>query len=486
MEYILDNQPNTIQKKMKKSIFRVLTLTILVLPIYLTFFANENKIIAVSSLKDQVSNAQLSFFARLSSYSGSSLKVLNSPAGVAPNRFTTNLGNGDTVAIAAGVGSSIFTVKDIGDTNSISLSAAIGLTVPNGYIIATRSGIHTVSFTPISFGGTTEKWQFLIKASVGNGNIFKDGMPDQNGFDVGGSNCATAGCLLKSTDVTCPYSTGTASIGNTITFTAADIGDSAFVGTYNVIECTYTGATSKIGTPGTMTIGTANGTQLINPSSSANRTFGVADVYFYGLRQLDANGNVVDLSFGKIAVDDSVRVTAIVDPTLSFTIAGNATMKCGAQVAVAPAFSTPTSLNFSSLVLESTNNNLSQLITATTNSSGGYVVQAFEDNPLTVIGTTTTLPNTTANNTAWPSVTAASGFGFSMEVGVTRAGAVLGVGDTGKYKAFGVGYGSATTVLSHNAPSVDSAYMCYRISATLQQPAGEYENSISYIATATF
>lgn len=471
---------------MKKVTSRILIFTILALPIFFTLFANQNKIIAVSGLKDQVSNAQLSFFARLSSYSGSTLKVLNSPAGVAPNLFTTNLAVGDSVAIAAGIGSSVFTVKDIGDTNSISLSAAIGLTVPSGYIIATRSGIHTVSFTPITFGGATEKWQFLIRASVGNGNIFKDGMPDQNGFDIGGSNCATAGCLLKSTDVTCPYSTGTASVGNTITLTAADIGDSAFVGTYNVIECAYSGATSKIGTSGSMVIGTANGTRLINPSSSSGRTFGVADVYFYGLRQLDANGSVIDLSFGKIAVDDSVRVTAIVDPILSFTIAGNATMKCGAPVAASPAYSTPTSLNFSSLVLESTANNLSQLITATTNSAGGYVVQAFENNPLTIIGTTTTLPNTTANGTAWPSVTAASGFGYSMEVGVTRAGAVLGIGNTGYYKAFGVGYANAFTVLSHNAPSVDSAYMCYRISATLYQPAGEYENSVSYIATATF
>ncbi|MDD3002545.1 MAG: hypothetical protein PHS06_01600 [Candidatus Shapirobacteria bacterium] len=473
---------------MKKITSRILIFAILVLPIYLTFFANKNKIIAAASLKDQVSNAQLSFFARLSSYSGSTLKVLNSPVGVAPNRFTTNLGIGDSVAIAAGVGSSVFTIKDIGDTNSMSLSAAIGLTVPNGYVIATRSGTHTVSFTPITFGGATEKWQFLIKSSVGGSTPFKDGMPDQDGFDIGGSNCATAGCLLKSTDVACPSNgaAATVNIGNTITLTAADIGDSAFVGTYNVIECAYSTATSKISSPLTWTIGTANGTQLINPSSSANRTFGVADVYFYGLRQLDANGNVIDLSFGKIAVDDSVRVTAIVDPTLSFTIAGNATMKCAAPTAIAPASSTPTSLNFSSLVLESTANNLSQLITATTNSAGGYVVQAFEDNPLTMIGTTTTLPNTTANNTAWPSVTASSGFGFSMEVGVTRAGAVLGVGDTGKYKAFGVGSGAAVTVLSHNAPSVDSAYMCYRVSATLQQPAGEYENSISYIATATF
>ena len=471
---------------MKKFTFRILIFTVLVLPIFFTLFANQNKIIAVSGLKDQVSNAQLSFFARMSSYAGASLKVLNSPASVAPNRFTTNLAVGDSVAIAAGVGSSKFYIKDIGDTNSISLNDAIGVTVPNGYIVATRSGIHTISFTPTTFGGATEKWQFLIKASVGSSTPFKDGMPDQDGFDIGGSNCATAGCLLKSTDVTCPYTTGTATIGNTIAFTAADIGDSAFVGTYNVIECAYTGATSKIGTPGTMTIGTANGTQLINPSSSANRTFGVADVYFYGLRQLDANGNVLDLNFGKIAVDDSVRVTAIVDPTLMFTIEGNATIKCGAPVAVSPAFSTPVSLNFASLVLESTANNLSQKITATTNSAGGYVVQTFENNPLTIIGTTTTLPNTTANNSAWPNVTTSSGFGYSMEVGITRAGAVLEIGNTGYYKAFGVGYGAAATVLSHNAPSVDSAYMCYRISATLQQPAGEYENSVSYIATATF
>lgn len=478
---------------MKKNISRILTLVILALPIYLTFFANKNQISAFSVYKDQVTNAQLSFFARLSGYNGSLLRVANSGA---PNLYVTNLAIGDTVAVAAGVGSSVFTVKDIGNTLSIDLNAAVGITVPNGYIVATRSGIHTVTFTPSKFGGPSERWQFLIKTTdvltiASTTPYFMDGMPDQDGFDIGGSTpaCTTIGCYLRPSDIKCPYTGGTASVGTTVVITA-DIGNSNAADSYNVIDCSYTAATSKIGVGGSIVVGTAGGPQLINPSSSASHAFGSADVYVYGLRQLDSGDSQVDLVFGKIAIDDSVRITATVDPTLTFTIASNAVMKCNAPMAVSPAFATPNSLSFGPLAIESTANNLSQLLSVTTNSAGGYVLQAFENNALTMIGAATTLPNTAAAangaGAAWPSVTTVSGFGYSMEVGTTRAGAVLGIGSTANYRSFGIGYTNAATIMNNPNPSADSANVCYRISATLYQPAGEYENSVSYIATATF
>lgn len=478
---------------MKKSLFRTILLLVVILPAYLTFFASKNQVKAMSSFKDQVTNAQLSFFARISSYNGSSLKV--SPSG-APNLYVTNLFVGDSLSVAAGLGSSAFAVRDIGDTTTIDLSSAIGLTVPNGYVVATRSGIHTISFTPSDFGGATEHLQFLIKTTnvvsvAGTTPYFKDGMPDQDGFDIGGSTpaCTTVGCMLRPSDVTCPYTTGIASIGTTLVI-ASDIGSSVAGGTYNVIDCAYSGATSKIGIGGSMVVGIANGPQLINPTSSTSRTFGVADIYSYGIRQLDNSGNQIDLVFGRIAIDDSVRVSAVVDPTLSFTIAANAVAKCNAQMSVPPAFATPNALAFGPIILESTLNNLSQLITVTTNSVGGYVVQAFESNPLTMTGTAATIPNTAAIATgpgaAWPSVTTVSGFGYSMEVGTTRAGAILGIGSTANYRSFGIGFANAATVLNNPNPSVDTANICYRISATISQPAGEYETSVSYIATATF
>jgi len=478
---------------MKKITFRILTLVILALPIYLTLFANKNPIRAnITTYKDQVTNAQLSFFARLSGYNGSSLRV----GGTAPNLFVTNLTIGDTVAVAAGVGSSIFTVKDIGNTLSIDLNAAVGVTVPGGYIVATRSGIHTVTFTPWEFGGSGEHWQFLIKTTnvltvAGTTPYFMDGMPDQDGFDIGGStpSCTTTGCYLRPSDIKCPYTGGTASVGTTVVITA-DIGNSNAAGSYNVINCSYSAATSKIGVGGSFVVGTANGPQLINPSSSATRAFGVSDIYNYAIRQLDAGGSQVDIAFGKIAVDDSVRITATVDPTLTFIISANGTIKCGAPVAVSPAFATPNALSFGPLLIESTANNLSQLLSVVTNSLGGYVLQAFENNVLTMVGGSTTLPNiAAASNGAgavWPSVSASSGFGYSMQVGTTRAGAVLGIGATANYRSFGIGYANAATIMNNPNPSADSANVCYRISATLYQPAGEYENSVSYIATATF
>ena len=99
---------------MKKSIFRVLTLVILILPIYLTFFANKNSIRSapVTNLKDQLSSAQLSFFARLSSYSGTLIKIDTTAN---PSRISGNLATGDTLAIAnAGVTTvSFYTIRTL-------------------------------------------------------------------------------------------------------------------------------------------------------------------------------------------------------------------------------------------------------------------------------------------------------------------------------------------------------------------------------------
>jgi hypothetical protein len=119
---------------------------------------------------------------------------------------------------------------------------------------------------------------------------------------------------------------------------------------------------------------------------------------------------------------------------------------------------------------------------------------------MTMIGTTLaggagiTIPDTncdgactTSSATVWTNATN-SGFGYSLEVGTTSTGATLGIGATGQYKPFGVGYANAQTIMSRsNVPAgTDSAYICYRAVASTTQQAGTYENAISFIATATF
>lgn len=242
----------------------------------------------------------------------------------------------------------------------------------------------------------------------------------------------------------------------------------------------------------------------MNPAPAANHTIGQAnasaDTYTFILRHLDSSGATVDedTTSGKIAVTESVRVTATVDPTITFSVGNSgvttSTARCGTALGAGAANTTGASVEFGSLNL-SAFNNLAQFLQCTTNATNGYVIQTFESGRLTMIGSNTTIPDTTCPSNSCTTSSAAlwttsstSGFGYALEVGTTSAGAVLGITTTSAYKPFGVGYANAQPVLSRtNTPSgTDSAYICYRITVSNTQPAGTYQNEINFIATATF
>lgn len=495
---------------MKKNIVRLLAIVILVLPIYLTFFANQNRIrsVPVINIKDQLSSAQLSYFGRLSSYSGSIIKVDLGTS--APSNTTANVMTGDTLAIAnAGVTTvSYYIVRDVGDTATIELASSVGTTTPMAFIVATHSAIHTVSFTPQS-ATSGEIWQFLFKISSRNGEVWSDGMPDQTGFDLGstipGVGTTGLGTRIQASDITCPFS-GTASVG-TSTWISSGI-NTGSTGTYGIVQCSLAVGTSNSGIATSMVVGKALnlGSQLINPSPGISHTPGQADVtsdtHAFAVRQLDNSSNILDITFGKIAVTESVRITAIVDPTITFIISNVGvtnigTTLCGSPLGNGVPNTTATSVSFGPLVL-GTYNNAAQRISCTTNSTNGYVIQAYKNRPLTMLGTTTTLPDgncggsgcSVGTTSVWTSYTA-SGFGYAMQVGTTTgvaANVTLGIGTTNRYKLLGNGNGNAQTILSRtDTPGgTDFVYICYRITASTTQPAGTYEDSISYIATATF
>jgi len=496
---------------MKKGFFRILILLVLILPAYLTFFANKNQIKSapVLNLKDQLSSAQLSFFGRVASYTGSIFKIDPSAN---PSRISANLATGDSVAIAnVGVTTStIYVIRDIGDTVSIDLTSNIGTTTPNAYAIATRSAIHTVSFIP-QMAVNGEKWQFLIKATdrSATGELPSDGIPDQTGFDLGstipGGATTGLGTRLQAADIACPMG-ATATVGTTAVITS-DIGV-GYTGSYHVIQCAV-GATMNSGVGISMVIGRAlaSGSQLINPAPGISHTPGQAnatsDIYTYAIRQLDSSDNVLDITFGKLAVTESVRVTAIVDPTITFTI-GNSnavavgTTRCTLPIGNGAPSTTATAVNFGPLVL-GTYNNLAQSLQCTTNSLNGYVIQAYESSQMKMLGAATTIPDTICEGgtacsataqRAWTAFTS-SGFGYSLEVGTTTGTATnvsIGITTAGHYKAFGSGTSNAQTILSRTdtPAATDAIYICYRTVAGTTQQAGTYENSISFIATATF
>lgn len=464
-----------------------------------------------TSVKDTLSTSQLSFFGRLgigNSANDSVLKISIGAGTTNPSKNTGNLFNGDIVGIGRSGGAAgldMYTVSDIASTASFAITTPINLNNidANGIVVATRSAIHTISFTPQS-NITGGAWQFLIKATNRVGEKENDGMPDQAGFDLGadvGSTTVGLGTRLKATDISCPF--GVASIGATITVNG---------NTYHNILCTLgAGVSNPIGVGVTVTIGRslATGSQIINPSPSTTHIEGAAgplfDVYTFFIRHLDAGGAVVntDTAAGKIAVVESVRVTATVDPNLTFIIDVGGSLGLGSTAcgntggnafAANAANTTATAVSFGSLSGNAFNN-LGQRLSALTNSNGGYVVTVFEETKLRNLTTGVTIPDTTCDagtctyTTAqpWTTDNTHSKWGYTLQnlsVGITSTTFTY----TNGYKAFGVGFAQAQPIMTNpGTPSTtEQAFICYRLTAANSQQAGSYENKLTYTATATF
>jgi len=243
-------------------------------------------------VKNTLSNSQLSYFARTgvgTTMGDSIVKIVVSGGTTGPSYTTNNLFENDVVCIGGTSllnGCTTYTVQDIGNTGyfevDTGLSAMVGQT--SSYIIATRSAQHVVSFTPQN-NITGGKWQVLLKATSTTPENNQDGMPDQNGFDIGsnvGTQTTGPGARLAASDVTCPWSMTASGIGSTVGVIAAN-GTTYY---YHTIICSLAaGATNPINVGGSIAIGAASavtGTQIINPSPNRTGTYsseGNANVY---------------------------------------------------------------------------------------------------------------------------------------------------------------------------------------------------------------
>ena len=455
----------------------------------------------VSNLRDQLSSAQLSYFSRLSSGNteNNSLITVMTGSGSVPSNNNFNLFIGDTIAIAkATEGSTIYTVSDTAGTNAIFINTGLNAvnTFTGAYVIATRSAVHTVSFSPQS-SVTQGKWQILLKATGASAEKPDDGMPDQGGFDSNG---------LLSSDITCPWG-ATASVGTTVILTTGLSAGST--GPYHLITCSLgTNGTNPVGNGETGTFVIGNVHQFINPAPAPSHTIGQAnasaDTYTFIIRHTDSSDNLInnDTTIGKIALTESVLVTAVIDPTITFYIDNIGTStpsftRCGTTLSAGAAQTTATGVNFGSLSLGQFNT-LAQRFTCSTNALSGYTVQVFEKSPLTITsaGSSSYIPDTTCDSTStcsidtnndWDTDVSNSQFGYSLE-SINSSPVAFEHNNVFSAKPFGVGYANARTIMSRNStPSTeDRAYICYRITASNFQEAGVYQNQINFIATATF
>lgn len=455
-----------------------------------------------TDVKDVLSSSQLSYFARLGTgnTANNTTIIINTDSGTNPSSTTNNLFVGDTIGIgiSGSTGLTTYIVSDIGNTAQIQISS--GLASANAYsglaVIATRSAIHTLYFTPkTSVAGGA--WQFLIKATSRTGEVQNDGIPDQQGFDLGmdvGATTTGLGTRLKAADVACPWG-ATASVGTTTA-----------IGTnyYHVITCDLAvGVTNPIDVGTTIVVGRdlGTGSQMINPAPALSHVEGQAnssaDTYVFYVRHLDDSDTLInaDTVQGRIAVVESVRVTATVDPTITFIIdntgVGAGSTACGNTAFGSNASNvTATAVPFGSLTLAAFNN-LAQRLQATTNAQNGYVVTVYETDQMKNITTGTTIPDTDCDGAcsyttaaAWATDTSNSGWGYTVQ-NISIGTSVFSYPN---YKAFGEGPAQAQNIITNvNTPSqTEVAYVCYRLVASTTQEAGNYENHLTYTATATF
>ncbi len=147
-----------------------------------------------------------------------------------------------------------------------------------------------------------------------------------------------------------------------------------------------------------------------------------------------------------------------------------------------------TMINLGQLTVGSFNTSTTA-ITVTAKGAGGYQVTAYENYPLKIIGTSTTIADTTCDagtcneGTAgvWTS-TAASGFGYNMSGNDIPAAFV----DLTYFKQFAdLSNNEAPQIIMSNAGVAKNrqATVTYKAGISGTQAAGNYENNITYIAT---
>ncbi|KKQ63643.1 MAG: hypothetical protein US85_C0015G0025 [Candidatus Shapirobacteria bacterium GW2011_GWF1_38_23] len=468
---------------MKKHTFIKLLLSTIIISGFIFIYPQKINSVPPKNVKNVLSNSQFSYYGGVGVGTTANDTIIKLDISSFPSKTSNNLFIGDTVSIGVGGSQSTYTIKDIGNTGTIMVNTGISAvsSVAGGSIIATRSAIHTVSFEP-QVSATGGIWQVLIKSTSDlAAEKSSDAIPDQQGFDYG---------TLIAGAVTCPWGA-----------TAVALGSPAVTSYYHVIQCALgAGITNPAGTgvTGVITIGNATNA-LINPSpSNTAAQEGNANIFTFILRHLDSSSVLLDQTPGKIAVVESVRVTATVDPSITFyidgvgnTLVGSTACGTGTTLSSGAVNTTGDQVIFGSLALSGFNQ-LGQRLSCVTNAPGGYVVTVHEAGVMKNVNTATTIPDTLCNGgnctptsaTAWatPS-TARSEFGYTM----TNIGSSIPF-VPGQFKPFGIGNANAQPImLKTSIPSTtESANVCYRLSITTVQEAGDYESKIVYTATSTF
>ena len=288
------------------------------------------------------------------------------------------------------------------------------------------------------------------------------------------------------------------------------------------IDCIVDGSGVAAGTPITVTVGTVGNQRLINPTTSTNcldtAPAGTcnADAWKISLRTQDASAADIESTTIKAATIQSVLVQALVEPTITFTIAGLTTANnydtiaggsaCGSETSNAGIDSTSTSVNLG-LLTSGGISHAGQKLTVSTNASSGYSITATSSGRFIDKSTGQFLPDANVGNGLTANDTPAAG-------AITAATAAFGIspcgddvsfagtpdwGTSGGTVASGASFSNPwnptpataayyATVANYTAGVASSRVTVVRYGATINTttPAGLYSTVLTYVATATF
>lgn len=435
----------------------------------------------LTSVKDTLQTSRLSVNARVDATGtvvGSSRVKIKTSASAPANTITTNnLKAQDSIIIGTGT----YTIVDVIDADEIDVSPvlAAGDADDDDPLYLKIKPRHVVTFNTAT-AQANGYFRILLPADTTTPN---DGNPDDEGYDFNTSVDVSA------TDVSgYDFVTGVATVsGGTGCTSPAN---------YHCFEVHYSG-TGGVGTTITVNIGNTNGTNtMIAPATGGSHTEGTADTYSYLVRNYNASDTLVDSTSGQVAHIEAVRVTATVDPTINFSIAGIASgaTRCGVTTDVT---TTATAVPFGVMALNTFKTSAHDL-TVSTNASSGYVVTASENDELGKDGATSPFipdtscdsgPCTISSEQDWNTATN-NGFGYSIQnvdaLVVPFEYNTAGTFDAKPFANIVDGDTPQTIFSSTTVANAENAYVCYRLSVGATQAAGDYENQITYTATGTF
>lgn len=467
-----------------------------------------NRAANLTSASATLANSRLSFYGRVNGAHSAGDTTIALDASGNPDNNTNHLFPSDTVSVGP---NGNFTVGSIIDSLNFALSAGLTVGVSDqDAVYSTQSGALTVTFTITNDIPANGYVLVTIPDPASGGN---DGAPDTaataalNGFDLNG---------MATTDIA--TTGGTGCTWSTETLTAG----SGSGHKYKVLTTTPC-------TAGAITV-TFDGAEkdLVNPAPPTAHSQGTADTYTIDVDTYDGDpdsgGQLIDYVNVKVAPIEGVLVSATVDESLSFTVAGvtdDDQVHCNITRTAASPDSTAYSIPWGTIAstYAAATHNAAQLLTVSTNALSGYKVYIEENDQMGRNGNVCTGATPAADqytftagicirDTAcgvvacdhqtfkdWTNMATYPGFGYSLdhvsgtdsEFNWDDSAATWNAKQIADQEASESRSASTAEIMNNAAPvSGSSIDVCYRIAIPGTQPAGYYYNKIKYTAVATF